>query len=279
MRRTARSVVLVALAFAGVAPVPAYAGDPPGTARPRDPEDEPPLDGDAKKEYDRDYAAYLKQIRGEKNRELVRTTMQQVAAKGRAGRDALIEFARTTSNQAYIEYAFESLAAVRGKVVREFLTGKGGVRSGDSYVQIAAAKALGTTKDRKAVPALLEVVDAKSTKIEVQGACLIALGKTGRGDAGAAEALARWAETKADTVRANALEGLGWLATDEAVAKLTDHLKTEKNTRCRGAAATGLGHTLRKDVVPVLEAALAADDAMTVKDCISSALKELGAAK
>lgn len=279
MGRIRLSLMLAVSGLAAVLPVPAVAGDKPGPAAPKDPEAEPPLEGEAKKQYDADFAAYLKQIKGEGNRELVRTHMQQIATKGRAGRDALIEFARTTSNQAYIEYAFESLAKIRGRAVREHLTGKYGLRSDDSYVQIVAAKALGEAKDLKAIPALLEVVDAKSTKIEVQGACLIALGKLGKADTGATEALLRYAETKMDTVRANALEGLGYLATDYAIKTLKDHLTADKNTRCRGAAALGLGHTLRKDVVPALEAALAKDESMTVKDCISRALKELGAAK
>ena len=78
-----------------------------------------------------------------------------------------------------------------------------------------------------------------------------------------------------DTIRSYTLEALGYLRSDEAIARLEDALFNDKNTRARGAAATGMGNSNRSDTIPILRRALAADNAMTVKDACMTSITRL----
>ena len=286
MRRTTAAVLFALLACA----VPALAGDPKDDpkAPPKDPPkaggktppkerdpDEIPLEGEAKVAHEKEVKEILKRLRGERNREEIRQQIERMGVtRERAERDALIEFSRGNSNHQYLSHAFTALAKFGGTTVVGYLAGKDALLADEFMVQVYAAKALEEMKDVRAVPALLTVLEGKMTKIEVQGACLQALGTCGS-DSRASEALFRWVEHKHDTVRANALEALGRLRTDAAYALLADRLVSEKNTRCRGAAATGLGRCGRREAIPLLQKAAASDDSMTVKACASEALKDL----
>jgi HEAT repeat protein len=282
--RTVRGT-FVAAALLAVVASPAGADEPkpappaPAKDAPKPKQDadaDPPLDAAAQKAHDEQVAFWVKRLRTEKNREMVRQQIENLGQeKSRAARDALIEFTKGNSNQEFVKHAFDALARIRGKTVVEFLCGRDALASRDFFVALSAAEALGSIGDRRAVDPLMEVVDSKTVKIEVQGACLQALASCGKGDAAAEDALFRYAEAKGDTVRANALEALGRLGADDAVKVLAKHLKDEKNTRCRGAAATGLGRTGRKDAIPYLQAALD-DEALTVRECVRSALSSLG---
>ena len=117
-----------------------------------------------------------------------------------------------------------------------------------------------------------------AVKIEVQGAICITLAKSAPGDPRVEDQVFACADDKRDTIRANAVEALGYIGSKRAMARLYDSLKNEKNTRVRGAAATGLGWAHQKDAVPALQDAAANDKSMTVKEAAMKALKELGAA-
>ena len=267
-RRAALAVAALLVALAGVA----TAGDPKPDPRAED----PPLEGEAKTEHEKSVKQIVKFLRGEKNREVVRAQIESLGTSGkREERDALIEFSRGNPNQEFVDCAFQALAKIAGTTVMRHLSGKDALLSGEYLIQISAAQALEKMRDDRALPALLTTLDGKMTKIEVQGACLQALSTCGKTDARASDALFRYAAHKHDTVRANALESIGRLGTDAAYALLVERLKSEKNTRCRGAAATGLGRSGRRDAIPLLEKALAEDDAVTVRECATRALAEL----
>ena len=261
------------------------AGNDAGKTPPKDAgaapkREDPELTPEQQKVHDAEVAALLKKLRSEKNKEMVESQIANLGAQGtRAGRDALIRYCHGNKNQEYLRHAFLALAKVGGETVLEFLSGDEALVCNDFFTQQSAAMALGNAGDARAVAPLLAMVDARGTKIEVQGACLIAIGKCGRRDAGAREALLRYCDHKQDTVRANALEALGYLQTSEAVTVLAEHLASDKNTRCRGAAATGLGWTKLKDAVPFLQEAADSDSAFTVRDCAMKAMKLLGAAR
>ena len=116
---------------------------------------------------------------------------------------------------------------------------------------------------------------APSTKIELTGSVSRAVAQTAPKDERVVETLFKLADAVKDTIRANAIEALGYVGTDKAMEKLKTALSEDKNTRVRGAAATGMKNSMRKDMIPFLEQALAADKSMTVKDAIETALKAL----
>jgi len=269
MRRTTTALAVL-LAIAGAA----FAGDPkPDPKRAED----PTLEGEAKVSHEKAVKQILKFLKGEKNREVVRAQIEALGKSGkREERDALIEFSRGNPNQEFVDCAFRALSRIGGTTVVRHLTGKDGLLGGEYLIQVSAAQALEEMKDDRAIPALLTTVDGKTTKIEVQGACLQALATCGKTDSRATDALFRYASHKHDTVRANALEAIGRLGTDAAYQLLAERLTTEKNTRCRGSAATGLGRTGRKEAIPLLRKALAEDDAVTVRECAKRALFDLG---
>lgn len=263
------AVATFALLLFAAAP-DAAAGDPK-----LDPD--PPLEGAAKESHEKAVAQIVKWLRGEKNREVVRDQIGALGkSKKREDRDALIAFARGNSNQEFVDAAFRALAEIGGTTVITFLTGKDALLCNDFLVQVSAAQAIEATRDARAIPALLTAIDGKMTKIEVQGACVQALGACSKGDARGVDALFRYASHKHDTVRANALEAIGREKSDAAYALLAERLVKEKNTRCRGAAATGLGRCGRKEAIPLLQKAAAEDDALTVRECAKNALRELG---
>jgi HEAT repeat protein len=273
MRRSGRASAAVGVAFAAALLAGTLAGD--GVARAAD--EDPPLEGAAAAEHAKAVKQVVAFLRGEKNRETVRRQIEALGrSKKREDRDGLIEFARGNSNHEFVGYAFRALAQIGGKTVLLHLTGKDALRSGEFLVQVAAGEALASMKDKRATPALLEVLDGRLTKIQVQAACLEALGVCAQGDAAAIAAVMRFADHKHDTVRTSAYWAVGDLRTDAGYALLADRLRTEKNTRCRGAAATGLGRTGRKEAVPLLEKAAAEDDADTVRECAEQALRTLG---
>lgn len=260
---------------------PAPAAPPRAPAKVTDPKllPDPPLSAEAQKKHDEEVKALVKQLRAEKNKEMVELQIGNLGkAASRAARDALIEYCRGNKNQEYLDHAFKALARIGGTTVLEYLTGKEALRCDDFLTNVSAATALGESKDARAIPHLIEIVQGKSPKIEVQGACLIALGKCGGTKSKeAADAILPFCSAKQDTVRANALEAYGYTGSKDAVGLLAEHLATEKNTRCRGAAATGLGWTKQKDAIPPLQAAANGDDAQTVRECAMNALKELSA--
>src|SRR5262245_54030360 len=122
MARTIVSVVAVAglLAASGASraedakPVPPAGTPPPaGTSPPATPKpaEEPPLEGDALKKYDEEFAKVSKTLKTEKNRALVTSYIDQLsAARSRASRDALIAFVQGNRNQEFVKHAFDSLA-------------------------------------------------------------------------------------------------------------------------------------------------------------------------
>lgn len=254
----------------------AYAGDPP----PAPPAD-PVLDASAQKAHDAQVKEMLAWLRGQKNRETVR---QQIEVMGksakRAERDALIAFATGNKNQEFVTHAFRALENWKDRTTFDFLMSGEGLRSGDFMIARYAAESLGNMKSTYPIAALIEVLDARSTKSEVQGACLMALGSVGgAADAAAQAAVLRYTTIKGDTVRANALEAAGRVRTPTALATLLDSVVKEKNTRCRGAACTGLGHYGGAEAIACLEKVLAEDEALTVKQAAWSALSSLGVKK
>ena len=206
---------------------------------------------------------------------------RQISALGknasRAARDALIEYSRAQKNHEYVKYAYDALARIGGTTVLEHLTGEHGLAAGDYMKQRYAAEALGNMKDARAVEAVLELLNGKRTKIEVKGACCIALAKMGPEDERCIDAVMRHSAHKHDTVRANATEALGHLGSTDALQRLLYLLEKDKNTRVRGAAATGLGILKNPEAIPALQKAAEDDKSLTVKDQAIWALEQMGA--
>jgi HEAT repeat protein len=256
----------------------AFAGaDEPAEAPVATPlEDEPELEGEEKRRHEREVKALVKELQDEPNGSLVLSRIERLAAEPtRVVRDALIAFARGNKNQEQISKSFLSLAKVGGKVAIEFLCGNDALRARDFLVAQSAANALAEAKDDRATGPLLDVMTDRRTKIEVVGACAIALGKSAPADERVVEALFEYASHRKDTIRSYALEALGFLATDEALARLVEALATDANTRARASAATGMKNSGRAECIPHLERALAEDKALTVKDACSEALRVL----
>ena len=263
----------LALALLGA---PCLAGD---DEKPPAADADPVLSPEEAKAHKAKVKALLKRLRGERNKERVRADIQLMASGGRVERDALIEFSRGQKNHDFLTEAFKTIGKIGGETAIEYLTGKYGLRSFSNFlVQIAAAEALGAMGDARGVDAMLEVLDHRKAKIEVQGAICQALSKCAPTDERVVEAIFRKSHHKKDTIRANAIEALGRLRSDEAYERLVHLLVKDKNTRCRGAAATALGHTGRREAVPHLQTAAREDKAFTVKKCATDALKQLGAA-
>jgi HEAT repeat protein len=255
----------------GAPPAPAAPVATPSAAG-----DEPELTGEAKEKHAKEVKAHLAALRGEKNLEIVRGTIQRIGSSGtRSGRDALMVFATGNKNQEFVSESFKALAKIGDKKAIEFLCGKNALRSGDFLVQQAAADALGEARSPLAVGPLLDVLTSPFTKIEVTGSVSRAVARSAPKDERVVETLFKLADGVKDTIRANAIEALGYLGSDRAMKRLQDALVNDKNTRVRGAAATGMKNSKRKDMIPSLEIALKIDKSMTVRDAIQTALTEL----
>lgn len=239
-------------------------------------EEEPELEGEAKKAHDEAVKKLVKELKGEKNREFVSQRISALGTEGsRVSRDALMIFATGNKNQEYVDHAFRALATIGGKKAIEFLCGKEALRSKDFLVQHSAAEALASAKDQRAVGPLLDVMTSKRTKIKVVGACALALGQVAGKDERAVEVLLKYSHDKKDTIRAYVIEAIGYLGTDEAVQRITDAIENDKNTRVREYAARGLGHTKRDDVLPLLKKVAGETDAHTVRDACMWAIQEI----
>lgn len=257
-------------------PLPVDPAAPPAVDPAGDPASEVVLEGDALKAYEREKKEHLQILRKEKNRELVVNHISVLGTRGgRAVRDALITFAGEIKNQEYLNHTFLALAKIGGPIVVDFLTGKLALRADDFMVQQSAATSLETVKHPRATAALLDVMTDKRTKIEVVGACAKALARSAPTDERVVETIFEYAKHRKDTIRSYSLEALGWLATDAAVERLKDALKNDKNTRARGAAATGMGHTKRAELVPLLQETIRTETALPVKECASKAIQEI----
>lgn len=278
-----RWAVALALAsaflLAGGRPRDARADEPKATPPPvAAPPVEPEMTPEEKAKYDAELAGHLKRLRAEKNKEMVQGTIDQLGSVGtRAARDALMKFATGNKNQEYLSYAFKALAKIGGASSIAFLCGPAGVRSADFLVQQSAVQALADAKDERAVEPLLEAVADPRVKIEVQGAIALTLAKTSPGNPKVVAMVNHLADDKRDTIRANAIEALGYLFTPESFDRLLRTLQEDKNTRVRGAAAAGLGHTKSPKAVFALQTAADGDKSFTVKDLAMRALKEIGA--
>ena len=237
---------------------------------------DPVLEGEAKKAHEKAVKALLKQLKTEKNREVVELRIKELGSrKTRAARDALIAFVKGNKNHEYVTHAFYALADIGGKTARTFLVGKHALRSRDFLVAHSAAEAVGRTRDERAAPDLLEVMTHKRTKIKVVGASAIALGKCGGDHAPSVEALFKYSHHRKDTIRAYAVEALGYLGTDAAIERLTEALQEDDNARVRAAAATGMGWTHRNETIEILEKALTEDNSHHVRHAVLAAVKIL----
>ena len=274
--RVPRLLVLCAVLglVAGAGPGAAWAD---GVAQPPPPvEEEPELTGDALKEHRKAVRAIVKALDDEKNRVMVAAEIERLGAEGtRVNRDALIEFTDGNKNQEYLDKAFQALARIGGRVALEFLCGKTALRSRDFLVQQTAAQALAKVKDERATAALLDVLTGRRTKIEVIGACALAVAQSAPEDPRVRDVLFEYAGHRKDTIRANCVEALGYLATDEVLERLHEVLLQDSNARVRGAAATGMQHSRRAECIPFLREALAAENSLQVKTACMTALQEL----
>ena len=256
--------------------LPAEAGYAEDAVPPVEEEDEAPLEGEAKKKHAKEVKAILKSLTKEKNKQVVVRRIQGLGAKGtRAGRDALMKFVKGNKNHAHVAEAFTALRKIGDKKSIEFLCGKLALRNKNFLIAQTAANELAEAKDPRAVAPLLEVMTGKGTKIEIVGACAKAVAQSAPEDERVVEVLFKYSHHKKDTIRSYTLEALGYLGTDEAIARLKDALEKDKNTRARGAAATGMGHSKRQECIPYLKAALGRDKSMTVKDAVYEAMKKI----
>ena len=238
--------------------------------------DEPQLKGKAKKRHAKEVKAIYDYLEGKKSPGLLVDRIRDVGSRGtRGARDALIRFAIKRKSKEYVAAAFHGLAKIGGTVAIEFLCGKHALGSGDFLVAESAANALAEAKDPEATTPILAVMTNKRTKIEIVHACALALAQSDPQDSRVIDVIFEYTGHKKDTIRAGAVEALGYLASDEAVAKLTEVLRHDKNGRVRGAAATGMGHTGRTELIPVLREAMESENAHQVKTAGLAAIQKL----
>jgi thioredoxin-like negative regulator of GroEL len=242
--------------------------------RPAD--DEPALRGADRKRQRAEVASRLDALQDRKHQGLLVDRIRELGTQGnRAARDALIQFATTRKSKQYVAEAFLALARIGGRVAVEFLSGSHALGSKDFLVAQKAAEALAKARDARGVDALLAVLDKRGTKIEVVSACCLALARSAPKDARVVEALLARAADRKDTIRAAAAEALGYLHSDEALARLRDLVAQDGNTHVRESAALGLGHTGRTELVELLRKVAAEDKAHTVRTAALKAVREL----
>lgn len=258
----------------GLAATPAATAGEADTAA-EEPE-EPELEGEAKKEHERQVKALVKYLKKEKNQELVRAKLDELGITAtRVGRDALMEYAKRNKNHEFTQHAFRSLSKIGGKKAIEFLCSKDALQSRDFLVQHAAAEALGQAKDPRARGPLLDVLGNRRTKSKVISACAIALAQCASDDELTIEALLVYSHHKKDTIRAYTIEALGYLESDQALARLKEALFEDKNTRVREYAARGLGHTKQEIALPYLQEAMEKEKAFTVRQACMNAIRSI----
>jgi hypothetical protein len=239
-------------------------------------DDEPLLKGKARKRHAKEVKAIYDYLEGKKQPGLLVDRIRDVGSRGtRGARDALIRFAIKRKSKEYVAAAFSALADIGGLIAIEFVCGKDALGSGDFLVAESAANALAEAKDPQATTPILGVMLNKRTKVEIIFACALALAQSDPKDPRVIDTLFEFSEHKKDTARAGAVEALGYIATDEAVARLKEVLLHEKNTRVRAAAATGFGHTKRPEFIPFLRSAIENDNAHTVKTEGLAAIQKL----
>ena len=268
MRTTCRRMMWGLLAGLSLCVSLAYAEDAPVVL------EEVELTGKALKEHKKQVKALVKVLNKEKNRESVRMKIGRMGTSGtRVERDALMLFATGNKNHAFVSHAFDALSAVGDRKSIDFLCGKQALRHKSFLIAHSAAEMLGNAKDARAAPHLLDVMLNKRTKIEVVSACALAAAKCAPKDDRVIETLFKQSRHRKDTIRSNTLEALGYLESDEAVARLTEAINEDKLARARAAACTGLGWTHRTDVIPTLEQVLRKDNSLQVKDAASRAIQ------
>jgi len=239
-------------------------------------DDEPKLDGKNRARHEKIVKEHVAYLEDNKHQGLLVDRIKDLGTrKNRSVRDALMRFAATRKSKEYVAEAFFALATIGGRVGLEFLCGPKALRSKDYLVAQQAALALGTAKDGRALSALLEVLNLRGTKIEVVSACCLALAKSAPEDEIVIQEIFRHCEEPKDTIRAGAAEALGYLKSDAAVQRLQQLLQVDKNTRVRAAAALGMGHTGRTELIPALRKAIAEDKAHTVRTSALEAIREL----
>jgi hypothetical protein len=242
-------------------------------------EEEAALTGEAKAAYEADLKKFEKRYTTEiKNRDELLQMLNELEASGsRAARDWLIQFARKVKSAEYRARAFEALVKIGGKASLGLLCGKDGLRAPDFKVQTQAAAALAKSADKRCVPALLDALGDPAVKMETIATLCLTVGKVGPADAKVEETLVRLAADKRDTVRAAAVEALGYVKNDKAFGLVLSTLQKEKNATVRAGAAKGLGHAGRQEAIPALKAAVATEKSQPVREAALAALKDLGA--
>ncbi|MDJ0521671.1 MAG: HEAT repeat domain-containing protein [Planctomycetota bacterium] len=237
---------------------------------------EPVLKGKAKSRHAKEMKARFQYLEGRKQHGLLVDRIRDLGTQQhRSARDALIRFATKRKSKEYIAAAFRALASIGGKKSIAFLCGKHALASGDFLVAEQAAEALAAAKDPGAIDPIIAVMTHKRTKIEIVRACALALAQSGPDDEDITRILLEYSDHKKDTIRAGATEALGYLKADAAMARLTHLLVADKNTRVRGAAASGIGHSGRTEMIPVLRQAIAKDKSHTVRTAALDAIAEL----
>jgi hypothetical protein len=254
------------------------AADEPKPAEAAPADEEPALTGETKSAYEADLARFEKRYKAIKNRDELLQMLNELEASGsRSARDWLIQYARKVKSAEYRARAFEALVKIGGKPSMALLCGKDGLRAPDFKVQTQAVEALEKSGDRRCIAPLLDVLDDPAVKMETVGAVCLTLGKVGADDPKVEEALFRFAADKRDTVRARAVEALGYVKNDKAYQYVLEALQKEKNATVRAGAALGLSHARRPEAIPALKAAVANEKSQPVRENAILALKTLGA--
>ena len=268
--------LLLPLAWGATAPPRARAEEPATPAAPA--EEEPALEGEAKKKHAEELTRYEKRYKTLKNRDELLQFLNEVEASGtRAARDWLMDYAKVVKSAEYRVVAFDALVKIGTAKGLAFVCGRHGVRSSEFIVQTQAVEALGRAPDRRAVAALLDAISDSAVKMETRGAICITLGKTAPDDLKVQEVLYQQLEDRRDTVRAKAMEALGYVKDERSFALLLDKLQNEKNANVREGAAKGLKHAGRQEAIPALKAAVANEKSQPVRAAAIETLKALGA--
>lgn len=243
-------------------------------------DDATPGETESKPDWDEEVVeAKVKALHKERNREEVRIRIDAMSASADPNvREALIRFSTKNKNLEFVDHTFRALGKIGGERVVEHLTGENGVWHRDFMIQKAAVETLGEMKDTRALDVLVAKNDDRRIKIEVLHSLCLALAKVAPGDERVVAIVFDRAEHKKDTIRAGAVEALGYIAGDKATEVLIDKLENEGNTRVRGAAAKALGMIGGAKVVEPLRTAAEEDRALSVKTLATEALKKMGVA-
>lgn len=250
---------------------------PPALAQAEAPE--APLEGDLKRQYEEQLAAYGKELRAAREPGAVEAVMKRLALlPGRPARDAVIRFVRAAKDPQLLNLAVNLLAKRTDGVSLRFVCGPDGLGSYHAHAMDSwASEAIRTARNPALVPYLLEVAADRKAKALVVGLATRLVAELAPKDPRVIEAAFRAARDKRPEARYPGLEALGHVATPEAIGLLLDGAEKDPDAYVRGSAYTGVANAKRFDLLPRLRELLAKEGSSAVRSEGADAIAKLEA--